>query len=370
MQNVECKIEGLRSRGLSLVPHRRQVGAGGESVSDCKKPITRKGPAVVCIGGGTGISTLLRGLKRITQNITAIVTVSDDGGGSGVLRDELGMPPPGDIRNCMQALSNAEPTLEILMAYRFESGSLRGQSFGNLFLAAINGISESFDKAVIRMGEVLSITGRVLPVTNDDVHLWAEFEDGSMVVGESTIADAKEERRSRIKRVDLVPNNAKVLPECLAAIESAALIILGPGSLYTSIIPNLLVRGVVDAISQSDAVKLYVCNIMTQPGETDGYSVSEHLCELFEHAGGKLVDFCLVNSEPASLGVLEKYINRGAEPVREDQDAVSNMGVGIIRAPIAAGSNNLARHDPDKLAREILQIFNENAPTRTYGGRG
>jgi len=325
-----------------------------------------KGPSFVCIGGGTGLSTLLRGLKKITQNITAIVTVSDDGGGSGILRDELGMPPPGDIRNCMQALSNAEPTIEKLMAYRFESGSLAGQSFGNLFLAAINGISESFDKAVVRMGEVLSITGRVLPVTIDDVHLWAEFEDGSMVVGESRIAEAKEERHSRIKRVELAPQHARALPECVEAIENADLIVFGPGSLYTSVIPNLLVEGIVDAITRSDAVKLYVCNIMTQPGETDGYPVSEHVGELFGHTGVKLFEYCLVNSAPSTPGVLKRYSLSGAEPVREDEEEVRKLGVDVIRAPVAEGYNLLARHDPDKLAREILQVYNKKAPTRLF----
>jgi len=325
-----------------------------------------RGPSIVCVGGGTGLSTLLRGLKKITQEITAIVTVSDDGGGSGVLRDELGMPPPGDIRNCMQALSNAEPTIEMLMAYRFDSGSLAGQSFGNLFLAAINGISESFDKAVIRMGEVLSITGRVLPVTTDDVHLWAEFEDGSSVVGESKIAAAKEERKSRIKRVELAPHSAKALPECTRAIRDADMIVLGPGSLYTSVIPNLLVEGISDAIRDSDALKLFVCNIMTQPGETEGYSVSEHIREVFAHAGGKLFDCCLVNSEPAPQVILERYRKRGAEPLREDVDVVTELGVEMLRAPIAAGHGNLARHDPDKLARKIQQIFHEKAPTRVY----
>jgi len=325
-----------------------------------------RGPAVVCIGGGTGLSTLLRGLKKVTQNITAIVTVSDDGGGSGILRDELGMPPPGDIRNCMQALSNAEPTIEMLMSYRFDSGSLAGQSFGNLFLAAINGISESFDKAVIRMGEVLSITGRVLPVTIDDIHLWAEFEDGSMVVGESNIAAAKAAKRSRIERVEVVPHDAHVLPECIKAIEEADLIILGPGSLYTSVIPNLLINGIADAILNSDKVKLFVCNVMTEPGETDGYTVSEHLSEIFSHAGGKLVDYCLINSEPAMPAILERYVKSGAEQVSDDDDAIREMGVEIIRAPIAAGYNKLARHDPDKLAQEIMKIYRDNAPTRRY----
>jgi len=327
----------------------------------------QKGPAIVCIGGGTGLSTLLRGLKRITQNITAIVTVADDGGGSGILRDELGMPPPGDIRNCMQALSNAEPTIEKLMDYRFDCGSLSGQSFGNLFLAAINGISDSFDKAVMKMGEVLSITGRVLPVTIDDVRLQAHFEDGSMIVGESKIAAAKNEKHSRIVSVELMPKDVKALPECLSTIEEANLIILGPGSLYTSIIPNLLVNGVADAIFNSDALKLYVCNIMTQPGETDDYTVFEHIRELFVHTGDKLFDYCLINSKPVPQEVLKRYIDDGAEPVLEKEDTEQVSGVEIIRSPIIEINGNLIRHDSNKLAREILSIFYEKAPTKLYG---
>jgi len=331
------------------------------------KTTGRNGPTVVCIGGGTGLSTLLRGLKKITQNITAIVTVSDDGGGSGILRDELGMPPPGDIRNCMQALSNAEPTIEKLMGYRFDCGSLSGQSFGNLFLAAINGISDSFDKAVVKMGEVLSITGRVLPVTIDDIHIRAHFADGSMVVGESKIAAAKDERHSRIEHVELIPPNATVLPECIKAIEEADFIVLGPGSLYTSIIPNLLVKGVVDAIVRSDALKLYVCNVMTQPGETDGYPVSEHIRELFNHSGGKLFDYSLVNSKPVPKDVLKRYIEDSAEPVAVDDDRVHELGVELVRTPIIEISNNYVRHEPNKLAREILRVFYEKAPTKRYG---
>jgi len=327
----------------------------------------RKGLAVVCIGGGTGLSSLLRGLKKITSNITAIVTVSDDGGGSGKLRDELGMPPPGDIRNCMQALSNAEPTIEMLMDYRFESGSLSGQSFGNLFLAAINGISDSFDKACLKMGEVLSITGRVLPVTVDDIHLWAHFEDGSMVVGESKIAAAKNERHSRIKRVELAPIDAEVLPECVKAIEDANVIVFGPGSLYTSIIPNLLVGGIVEALQKSNALKMYVCNVMTQPGETDGYTVSEHIREIFNHSGAKLFGYCLVNDKPVPDEVLKLYVEDGAEPVTVDESMVRDLGVEVVRAQILEESKYLVRHDSDKLAREILQVFHEKAPTRRYG---
>jgi len=325
------------------------------------------GPIITCIGGGTGLSTLLRGLKKVTNNVTAIVAVSDDGGGSGVLRQQLRMPPPGDVRNCMQALSNAEPTIEMLMAYRFGSGNLKGQSFGNLFLAAINGISESFDKAVIRMGEVLSITGRVLPVTTEDIHLRAEFEDGSTVVGESTIGPAKMERLSRIKRVELVPPNAKALPACIEAIEEAEMIVLGPGSLYTSVIPNLLVDGVAQAIMNSDAVKVYVCNIMTQPGETDGYKVSEHITELINHGGGKLFDICLTSNDKTNQVIIDRYLQKGAETVGVDFEAVQKLGVELLSASISAGNVNLARHDPDKLAHELIRIFNEKAPTRQYG---
>ena len=333
------------------------------------KLVNKRGPEIVCIGGGTGHAFLLRGLKKITQNITAIVAVSDDGGGSGILRDELGIPPPGDIRNCMQALSNAEPTIEKLLAYRFESGSLRGQSFGNLFLAAISGISDSFDKAVIKMGQVLSITGRVLPVSIDDIHLWAQFEDGSTVVGESKIAAAKNERLSRIKRVEVAPADASALPECIEAINSADVIVLGPGSLYTSIIPNLLIDGIVDAIMCSDALKLYVCNIMTQPGETDGYTVSEHIKGIFDHTEVKLFDYCIVNNESTLCEAIERYIESGARPVVVDDDAISALGVEAIRAQMVAVQGNLVRHDSDKLASEILRLFIEKAPTRLYKAR-
>jgi uncharacterized cofD-like protein len=259
---------------------------------------SKSAPAVACIGGGTGLSTMLRGIKAFTPNITAIVTVADDGGGSGVLRDELGMLPPGDIRNCIEALSNTEPTMEKLLAYRFEEGRLKGQSFGNLFLAALNGISGSFDEAVAKMCEVLAITGRVLPVTNENVQIEATLADGGVVVGESKIGDAKTAHGCRIESVRLVPERPAALPESLEAILEADMIILGPGSLYTSVIPNLLVNGISEAIRSSNALKLYVCNIMTQDGETEDYTVSDHIEALFHHGGGKLFDMCLVNNMP------------------------------------------------------------------------
>jgi uncharacterized cofD-like protein len=325
-------------------------------------------PRITCIGGGTGLSTMLRGLKRYSPNITAIVTVTDDGGGSGVLRDELGMPPPGDIRNCIQALSNAEPTMEKLMSYRFPSGSLQGQCFGNLLLAAMNGISESFDKAVARMGEVLAITGRVMPVTNADVRLAAEFEDGSLVFGESRISEAKKEHGCRIKKVQIVPSFARALPESLQAIAEADMIIIGPGSLYTSLIPNLLVGGIVKAIEASAAVKLFVCNIMTQPGETEGYTAADHIRGIYQHSADHLFDTCLVNDAPLPEEVRQRYAEDGAVPITVNAKETDALGVKIICAPLADYTGGLVRHNSELLAREIMKIYTENAPTRLYGG--
>ena len=236
-----------------------------------------QGPRVVAIGGGTGLSTMLRGLKSRTKNLTAIVTVADDGGGSGVLRRDLGMPPPGDIRHCMEALANAEPIMQELLAYRFPvgSGQLTGQSFGNLILAALNGVAGSFEEAVAQMSQVLAISGRVLPVTSADVKLEATFENGTAVVGESLIADFKKVQDCRIRKVRLLPERPAATPAALEAIREANLIVLGPGSLYTSVIPNLLVEGVAEAICRSDALKIYIGNIMTQDGETEGMTLSD-----------------------------------------------------------------------------------------------
>ena len=258
---------------------------------------------------------MLRGLKRYTENISAIVTVADDGGGSGMLRQDLGMPPPGDIRNCLEALANTEPLMSELMHYRFTEGSLAGQSFGNLFLAALNGISPSFDAAVSRMSQVLAITGRVLPVTTADVQLEAEFENGASVVGESKIFYCKKKEDCRITKVRLLPEHPKALPEAVEAIRDADMIILGPGSLYTSIIPNLLVDGIVEAIQASRALKVYVANVMTQEGETEGYTASDHIAAIFQHSVPGLFDLCLTNSSPIPADVAARYAREGAEPL-------------------------------------------------------
>ena len=324
-------------------------------------------PRIAVIGGGTGLSTMLRGLKKLSRNITAIVTVADDGGGSGMLRADLGMPPPGDVRNCIQALANTEPIMEKLLAYRFTEGSLKGQSFGNLFLAALNGMSDTFDEAVRRMSDVLAITGRVLPVTNENVYLAAEFSDGSEAVGESHIADFKKGTDKRITRVRLIPERPGALPEALEAIRAADMIVLGPGSLYTSIMPNLVTDGVSEAIAESDAFRIYVLNIMTQDGETEGYTASDHISALFTNSGRKLFDYCLANSLDIPGEIAARYRAEGAEAVRIDDAEVKGLGVEVLRAPVASWKNGLVRHDPDALSRELIRAYRERSHTRVYG---
>ena len=316
-------------------------------------------PKITCIGGGTGLSTMLRGLKRFSPNITAIVTVTDDGGGSGVLRNELAMPPPGDIRNCLLALSNTEPTMSKLLNYRFTSGHLKGQSFGNLFLAAMHGISGSFDEAVAKMADVLAITGKVLPVTNENVWLTARFADGSQIFGESNINYAKLRKGCRITNVALSPNHPKALPESIQAIEEADILVLGPGSLYTSVIPNLLVDGITDAICRCKGAKIYVSNLMTQPGETEGYTVSDHVSALLMHSGCKLIDYCIVNSNPAPEDIVKKYKREGSQEVKCDYDVLAKLGVKVVRAPISRVREHY-RHEPLALAAVIMNIYKNN----------
>jgi len=319
--------------------------------------IWRREPEIVVIGGGTGMSTLLKGLKEYTRKLTAIVAVSDDGGGSGVLRSEMGILPPGDIRNCILALANVEPTMQKLLGYRFDSGSLRGQSFGNLFLAALNGVYGSFDEAVRRMSEVLNITGRVLPVTTSDVYLRAEFENGTEVLGESKIFRFKKEQACRISRVELVPSSATPLPEALEAIKNADMIVLGPGSLYTSVIPNLLVPGISEALKESNAFKLYVCNVMTEYCETDDYTAFEHAEAIFKHSCRESIDAMLVNVGRLPLGVVEMYAAEGAEPTAVDRDRIARAGIRLFESDLIAGTGEYARHDPRKLAEAVLDAY-------------
>lgn len=326
-----------------------------------------EGPRVVAIGGGTGLSTMLRGLKLYTKNITAIVTVADDGGGSGMLRQDLGMPPPGDIRNCLTALADAEPLMQKLMNYRFQDGSLSGQSFGNLFLAALNGIAPTFDKAVSLMGDVLAITGQVLPVTNANVNLVAEFANGTSVMGESQISSFKKLQKCRIDRVRLIPEHPKALPAAIDAIRQAEVILLGPGSLYTSIIPNLLVDGLADAIFENDgALRIYVANIMTQEGETEGYSVADHLAAIFYHSKTGLVDVSLANTGTIPEPTQQRYRTQNAEPTLLSRHGVATLGVELVTRDLASEHcPNKARHDPVKLALAIQELVQQRC-VRTW----
>ena len=326
----------------------------------------RRGPAIAALGGGHGLSAILRGLKLYTDNLTAIVTVADDGGGSGMLRQDLGMLPPGDIRNCMQSLANVEPVMSQLLAYRFTDGSLAGQSFGNLLLAALYGISDSFDQAVARMSQVLAISGRVLPVTNANVDIEAMFENGTRVLGESKIFQFKKEQDCRVAHVRLLPGHPPALPETLEAIESAELILLGPGSLYTSVIPNLLVDGVAEAISQSDALKIYVCNIMTQDGETEDMTAADHVEALMEHGLGNL-DICLCNNATVAPELLERYREEDARPIVIDHDRLARLGVEVVERPLTTPVGaRYARHEPELLAKAVLELYQERGHTRIF----
>ncbi len=321
-----------------------------------ERSITVKGPKVTAFGGGTGLSTMLRGIKKYTSNITAVVTMADDGGGSGELRRDLKILPPGDIRNCILALASTEPIMEQLLQYRFTEGSLKGQSFGNLFLAAMNGISSNFEEAVRKMSDVLAVTGRVLPVTNQEVKLCALLENGVTVRGESMIGRQKIKYQSAIDRVYLMPEDVLPLNEVIDSIYESDIIVIGPGSLYTSILPNLVVKGVADAIRNSSAVKVYICNVMTQPGETDGYTAFDHIRAMEKHAGEGLIDYCIVNKEEVPDDLLRRYINDGARPVDIDRDEFNKSNIELIEGKILSIYNSLIRHNTDKLSDIIASL--------------
>src|SRR5574344_71249 len=314
-----------------------------------------RGPRVVAIGGGTGLSMLLSGVKNITNNLTAIVTVGDDGGSSGRLRESLGILPPGDIRHCITALADDEDLVTKLFKYRFNNGEgLEGHSFGNLFLTALCAITGDMVSAVKASSSVLSIRGRVLPSTLDDMKLAAELEDGRVIHGESAIPEA----HGKIKRLFTEPAECRALPEAIEAIRNAELIILGPGSLYTSVTPNLLIKEIAKEIENSKAKKIYVCNIMTQPGETDDYKVSDHLKALIKHSGvNKLVDAVLVNDYlPDNLA--DKYQKSKSYPVKLDASEVKKLGIKIFAKKLILDSKEgLVRHSSHRVTRAIYYWY-------------
>lgn len=308
----------------------------------------RRGPKIVAIGGGTGLSTLLRGLKQYTGNLTAVVTVADDGGSSGRLRQELGLPPPGDLRNCIAALADVEPLMTRLFQYRFNEGTgLEGHSFGNLFIAAMSSVTGNFEDAVRETSRVLAVRGQILPSTLANVTLSAVTEDDEAIHGESQIT----ERGSRIKRVFIHPENAQANPDAIRAILGADMIVIGPGSLFTSVLPNLLVDGIRRAIEMSKALKVYVCNVATQHGETDAFSVGDHCRALYQHVHHPLVHYVIANNNIAEDGLPEAW---HAEPVRIDGERVN--GAAVIAADVVSEGNRY-HHDTEKLAATLMNLY-------------
>lgn len=314
--------------------------------------LLQKGPNIVSLGGGTGLSNLLRGLKKYSSNITAIVTVADDGGSSGKLRDELNILPPGDIRNCLVALADREPLMKKLMQYRFSNeGHLVGHSFGNLFIASMTEVTGDFEKAIKESSKVLALKGQVLPATNENIQLGAIYEDESVKMGESEIP--REEKN--IKKVFLKPASCHPTEEALTAIKEAEIITVGPGSLYTSILPNLLVEGIAEALKESKALKVYICNVMTQPGETTGYSAGDHVKTIYNHVEDDLFDYIIINNEKGSKKLREKYEEEGSYPVEIDRKQIKKLGLELIEDNLLS-SNNYLRHDPENTAKRILEL--------------
>ena len=315
-----------------------------------------RGPSVVVIGGGTGLSTLLRGLKVRSSNLTAIVTVADDGGSSGRLRQDLGIVPPGDLRSCLVALADTEPLMEKLFQYRFAgSGDLAGHSFGNLFIAAMTQVvGGDIEQALQQSSKVLAVRGHVLPSANCSVRLSAEMADGSIIHGESAIPLSGKS----IRRVMIEPADVSAVKAAVEAILQADAVVLGPGSLYTSVLPNLLVREIAAALKQTKALRMYVCNVMTQPGETAGYKASDHLQALFDHAGAGIVDCVLVNVEEVAGCLLDQYAKQGACPVEPDIAVLEAMGVRVLPGQLVSATN-WVRHNPVRLARLIFATLEE-----------
>lgn len=319
-----------------------------------RKRYLSQGQRIVVIGGGTGLSTMLRGLKQYSSNITAVVTTTDDGGSSGRLRADMGMLPPGDIRNCLVALADSETSMADLFQYRFDlcGDGLEGHSFGNLLIAAMTRLTGDFESAVRETSRILAIRGQVLPTTIQHVKLQAELEDGTFVEGETNIAKSD----SPIKHIMLSPGNVQPLDETLAAIKLADCVVLGPGSVFTSIVPNLLVEGIPEALQKTRGTVVFVCNVMTQHGETDNFKASDHLRAVTKHIEPKIIDRVLVNTARPSEEMLEVYRRYGQTFVEPDIAKIKEMGYRPVTSDLISESN-VVRHDPDKLANAILRLL-------------
>lgn len=324
-------------------------------------------PKILAIGGGTGLSTLLKGIKNYSSEITALVTMADDGGGSGILRRSFGMLPPGDVRNCLLALSDIEPEMNTLLSHRFEKGELKGQSFGNLFLLAMNEIYGSFEEAVKMASSILRVKGTVMPITVNDVNIEATYDDKSKAFGESILPAEAIKDNKKIKRVELCPKDVEPLDGVITAINKADIILIGPGSLYTSIIPNLLVKGVTEAIISSPAKKIYVQNVMTQHGETDDMSVKDHVEAIFEHSD-KIFDSIIINNKVLSEDLKKKYQEEYQEQIfltDDDKKFLEEEAIDYIEGDCLDGGNYV-RHDSEKLSNMIIDYYIRTRRVKTY----
>ena len=324
-------------------------------------------PKIVTIGGGTGLSTLLKGIKNYSSEITALVTMADDGGGSGILRRSFGMLPPGDVRNCLLALSDIEPEMNTLLSHRFEKGELKGQSFGNLFLLAMNEIYGSFEEAVKMASSILRVKGTVMPITVNDVNIEATYDDKSKAFGESILPAEAIKDNKKIKRVELCPKDVEPLDGVITAINKADIILIGPGSLYTSIIPNLLVKGVTEAIISSSAKKIYVQNVMTQHGETDDMSVKDHVEAIFEHSD-KIFNSIIINNKVLSEDLKKKYQEEYQEQIfltDGDKKFLEDEAIDYIEGDCLDGGD-YARHDSEKLSNMIIDYYIRTRRVKTY----
>ncbi len=315
---------------------------------------------VVAVGGGTGLSTLLKGLKKevgdTVKELTAIVTVADSGGSTGKLRKIYNIPAPGDIRNCIVALSESEDTMQNLFQYRFKGDGLGGHAFGNLFLTALTDITGSFLEAVKLTSQILRTKGDIIPSTIEDVHLVARFSDGEVVQGEEEITEYGKRRVAHVEEIWIEPKDAKAPIEAIAAIEKADLILFGPGSLYTSIIPNLLIEDVRSAVNRSSALKVFIVNAMTQPGETDEFTAHDHLNTFMKFAGLERVDAVIVNTKMPSGDVLKRYLEQGQEPVTPDIAKIARSGVRVFAEDLIGDNESFVRHDPDRLTDLIVRV--------------
>ncbi len=353
--SVALIILGLRELVISissaLVPDRSRSEIMNLVFEKRKEDLKKR---IVVIGGGTGVSTVLRGLKYEFVKISAVITVADSGGSSGRLRKEMGILPPGDIRNCLTALADDGSLSSKLLDFRFKErdSCLNGHSMGNLMIAALTRIKGDFGDAVINLGKLLGINGEVMPFTTEDISLVAEFEDGTVIEGESEITSYK----GKIKKINIKPDNAKPYIEALKRIHEADVIVIGPGSLYTSVIPPLLLPAINDTVSRSKATKIFVCNIMTEPGETDDFRASDHLKVILSILGERTIDYILVNTGKISESLHNKYRQSGSTQVKFDKTNISSLGVKYVARDFVSERGDTVRHDSMKLAKEILSI--------------